>query len=547
MNKFIRKNKELIYILILSITISFMLFIVEPTILYAGNINDFWFDYYTIIPKLILFFIISSLIIFVFLSVFLIFSKKLRKTSLIEIPIIIIFTVFLITYIHGNFFSNNLPSFNGEPIVWASYMPEHIISIIICTIVLVTVIISSIKLKTAKLAKISSFITLTIFAMLFVSLLNTFITTDTLKEKEIMTYATSDQLNTYSNNRNFLILLVDAVDSELFYKNVHDLDLYEETFQDFTYFPDTVGAYNLTRDSIPFIFSGIWDHNETDFVTYSTNAYNESPLFNELKKQNYTMNFYDNDFVWRSRKALDFNNITSHSKDIDPISLLKQLVKYDSFKYLPYPLKKFSHSESIDFASTQSLNEAASFNWEDLAYYNFIKENEASLTNQSLFQFLHLEGAHVPFNLDENLNSINIENGTYAKKCIATLKVINAYLENLKNIKVYDKSTIIIMSDHGANNVANPNPILFIKGINEHHDFVSSEKPIWYPDLIDAYDQLLSDKPASEAFINVPNEHRDRYIIQIPFQHEEHMTEWVQTGKAWDASTLTKTGKEYNL
>ena len=540
-----KNYQDLFYALILSVVISFMFFIYEPTTMYANNVNDFWFDYHVMMPKLTLLFLTFLIIILTPFLVLFIFSRKYNKPLLIKIPLIVVFSLFLIVYIHGNFFSGGLPPFNGEPIIWSNYLTEHVISIIICVAIITIIIISSIKLKPAKLTKISNIITLIIFAMLSVSLLSTVATTDVFKEKEIMTYATTDQLNTYSSRRNFLILLVDAVDSELFYKNVHNLNLYKETFQDFTYFPDTVGAYNLTRDAIPFIFSGIWDRNETDFVTYSTNAYDESPLFNELKNQNYTMNFYDNDFVWHSRKALDFNNITSHEKDINLVSFLKQLIKFDLFKYLPYPLKRFSHSESIDFSKTQSIDEAESFDWSNLNYYNNTKENQISLIDQSLFQFLHLEGAHVPYNLDEDLNII--DNGTYAQKCVATLKVINAYLEYLKNAGVYDNSAIIVMADHGANNVANPNPILYIKGVDEHHEYTSSNKAIWYPDLINAYNQLLSGKPASEAFANVSDEHRDRYIIQIPFQHEEHMTEWVQTGKAWDPTTLSKTGKEYDL
>lgn len=539
--------KELFCACILSCAISFMVFLYEPIILYANNLNDLWFDFYTIFPSLLQFFFISFLFISIInLSVFGL-SKIIKKPSLFNIYYIALIIVFLIAYIHGNFFSGSLPTLTGDPIIWSDYTVEYIISIIICLVIIVTTIILAIKFKPVRIIKYTTYLTVAIFAMLVISSLNTIFTTDALKEKSIITYATNDNINTYSNDRNFLILLLDAVDSERFYKAVNEMPLYQDTFADFTYYPDTVGAYNLTRDSIPFIFSGKWDRNETDFITYSTDAFDNSPIFNKLQSDGYNMNLYDEDFTWQSRKALNFTNIDSQAKNINQTAFLKQEIKYVLFKYLPYPLKSFSKPDSIDFANTQSSDEKESFAWEDLTYYNNMLENPIELTNQKVFQYIHLEGAHVPYNLDEDFNPIDPESGTYEQKCIVTLKIINTYINRLKEANVYDNSSIIIMADHGVNHTANPNPILYIKGVNEHHAYQASDKAIWYPDLLEAYNELLNNKSSSEVFSNVSDEHRDRIIIQIPFGHEEHMIEWVQTGKAWDQKTLSKTGKEFDL
>ena len=542
-----KKYERILFSVILAAASSFMIFIVEPISLYANNINDFWFDLYTILPSTLLFSLISFIGVFTICLLVFIITKIIKKPILFDIFYLIFFTVFLIAYVHGNFFSGSLPTFNGDPIIWDNYTTEYVISIIICLIIIITVIIATIKFRPDHIVKYATFTTLAIFAMLSISLLSNIVTTDALKEKPVSTYATNDNINTYSIDRNFLILLVDAVDSERFYQAVGNTPLYKETFTDFTYYPDTVGAYNLTRDSIPFIFSGQWDYNETDFITYSTNAYDNSPIFEKLKSDGYNMNFYDIDFIWQSRKAFDFSNINGRTKNINRTAFLKQEIKYVLFKYLPWPLKKFSKADSIDFANIQPSNDKEAFDWQDIIYYRNMQENPIELTNQKVFQFLHLEGAHVPHNLDENLNLIDPEIGTYAQKCAATLKLINIYINRLKQANVYNNSSIIIMADHGVNHIANPNPILYIKGINEHHDYQTSNKAIWYPDLIEAYNELLAGENSSDLFTHVTNEHRDRIVIQIPFQHEDHMTEWVQTGQAWDEKTLTKTGREFNL
>ena len=48
------------------------------------------------------------------------------------------------------------------------------------------------------------------------------------------------------------------------------------------------------------------------------------------------------------------------------------------------------------------------------------------ISKSKVFKFIHLEGGHVPFNYDEELNII--ENGTYEQKLTSTLKVINSYI-----------------------------------------------------------------------------------------------------------------------
>ena len=544
MKSFISKHISVFYAVIISITISFMFFVVEPIALYATNVNDFWFDLHIIAPSLLSFFTISTLVILFFLLILYALSRVTKKNIIFNVGALVVFALFIIAYIHGNFFAGSLPTLNGETVDWGSFGAESVVSIVICLLVVALVVIAAIKLKPHAYIKYASFTTLAIFAMLAVSLFSTLVTTDALSRKEIITYATTQNINTYSSNKNFLILLLDAVDSLSFAEATKNSELYSETFKDFTYFPDTVGAYSLTRDSIPFMFSGAWDRNETDFITYSTNAYDNSPLFDKLHSAGYKMNFYDEDFIWHSDKAFQFDNVASHTGNVNTWNLLKQETKYILYKYLPFPLKRFSMIDTLDFATTQSSEEKEQFAWDDLPNYDNFKNESPVLIGQNLFQFLHLEGAHVPYNLNEDLELV--EESTYQQKCVATLKIINAYLNRLRNSGVYDNSIIIVMADHGNRAPVNADPILYIKGLGEKHELSVSDKAVWYADLQQAFDELLDGKKSTELFGEVSSSRDDRIIISIPFQHEDAMTEYVQRGKAWDSSTIVETGNIYN-
>ena len=114
-----------------------------------------------------------------------------------------------------------------------------------------------------------------------------------------------------------------------------------------------------------------------------------------------------------------------------------------------------------------------------------------------------------------------------------------------------DYPKISIMSDHGFNynNIelveGRQNPILYIKGIDEHHEMYTSNKPISYFDLMNAYKDLLDDKKSDELFSNIDYPRTRRYIWYM-WTKENHMVEYEQTGKAWNLDTMKKTGREFN-
>ena len=103
------------------------------------------------------------------------------------------------------------------------------------------------------------------------------------------------------------------------------------------------------------------------------------------------------------------------------------------------------------------------------------------------------------------------------------------------------------MADHGywVDNRGRQNPILYIKGINEHHEMKISDLPISYEDLCDAFLELLNNRKSEELFSNI-NVDRIRRFIYNSFEGENHMVEYVVKGKAWESDKVEATGVEYN-
>ena len=532
--------KYLTFAFVISFVLSFMLYLYEPILTYSSNINDFWFDFNLMISNIILYMII--IFVFLILVYFLLYLFLRRKNiKIYKIILVISFILFLYTYIQGNYLVGSLPQLNGDIIDWSKYGDENIISILTFLLVVIGELILIKKYKIDKTIKINCYMTIIVFFMLFTSFISILCNKEIYKDKSIE-IATTKNINNVSTDKNFFIFLVDSVDSREFAEVVNNNLSYKETFNDFTYYPDTTSGYLFTRDSIPFILSGIWNQEETDFVDYYNDAFNNSKLFKKLTDENYNMNFYEYEIYSNNRNFDKFDNIKLYSDKIDSVSFFKQFTKYILYKYLPYPLKKYSKIETASFDSCKIEDDIDYFKWSNKEAYNNLINNKLEFVDDKYFQFLHIEGGHVPFDYDEDVNII--ENGTYKQKLTAVLKVISKFINRLKENNVYDNSVIIILADHGeGKDTLRQNPILYIKGINEHHEMYISDIPVAYEDLIDAYISLLENKNSTELFLNL-DKNRPRRVLNNLYTREI-MIEWYQYGKAWDNDTFKASGREF--
>lgn len=545
--------KELLPAYIIAFVFCFMLFVYEPLVMYSTNQLDFWFDMALMIGPVLLAFLIffagSVLLLTAAYFVNKAFAKE-KEPLVYRIITIVFFWVFFVTYLQGNMLAGGLPALDGSTIDWDAFRSKDIITLAVGVFGLAAVDFMLIKLGAKKTLKYAAGFSVVVFAVLFVTLVYELISWNSFARKDSI-IATNENFNTISSDKNFVVLLNDAVGSSEFNSVLEENPEYKEVFEDFTYYPDTLGCFPCTRDTIPVVLGGALNKNEMKFEEFSSKSLNESPLFKELTERDYDINLYESELVWYGSKNFSISNSTDYKNYRLPFkSFFSEEVKYIKYKYLPYYLKRYSNIESMDFNGLVDK-----YLWDDHTIYKTVtKKTELDKQSDKMFSFVHTEGAHIPFSYDKDLNILPYNSGTYEQKIEATIKMVDAYIDRLKANDAYDNTVIIVMADHGNTNLnsaddmlVRANPMFMIKGIGEHHKFAKSDKPISYLDLMDIYSELLEGETAEEATEDIPDK-RERYFMWYRnFRLEDHIEEYVVTDKAWEWTKFKKTGREYDL
>ncbi len=533
------------------VALFFMLFVYAPIEIYSYNIDEFWFDLYQLMPMMLGIFVGAVLFSAAVLwGICVLFPRVYRMVLL---PVLCI--LFLCTYVQGTFMVDNLPPMDGSVPKLSDYSAEIAQSCILWIVVTIGVVLLAILLRGGKFAKAIRLVSICMLLMFAVTSVSVLMMTGSYKKKLDACSTTKDEY-LFSGQENFIILVLDSVDAKTLSELMEERPEYKDVFEDFTYYENMLGAYPCTGVALPHILSGKWFENETTIQQYKAESYKNSPILDALSKEGYRLGMYVTEMPYEDESVFRFSNVLARNVRVGSYFDFARLeLKLVGVRYAPYWLKPYCVFKTGYFTSLwEKDDEYPAYITENKDFYDKITANEISLTDEKCFKLLHVEGGHVPFVNDENVNVIT--DGTYRDSLKATVTLTSAYLDKLKAAGVYDNSVIVIMADHGFAEEfgheedveaceGRQNPIFFAKGIGEHHDMEVSQAPVSYEDLQEAFSGLLQGKSGGEIFRSKEGEARTRRYIYYDFVFDEFMYEYESAGHASDDAALVPTGQEY--
>ncbi len=540
--------RELFPGLCLSFTMAFLAGLYGPLELYFTNPDEFKFSVSVLLPELLkLFFLLFAVCALCF------FLCRLVHKKLYHAALLVGLVGLVCTYIQGVYMSGALPALDGTSIPWETYVPQHIASVVLWVVVIVLAAVLTRFLKMHRMKTLMNAVSGFLTALMLVTLATLSLTGGLAPKQEAV--MSKDHAFDLSRQENLLIFVIDAADSATFRTMMETTNPdFGEVLEDFTYYPDTVCAYPFTLRSIPYILSGEWDENKTDFSAATTAALDRSPLFETLRDRGYRMGLYEEDLVYESENIYQFENVRRAEYEISGFAdIAKAELELVWYKYAPYPLKGLFYVDMLEFYRLLRTPEGEKvYQANNLESYRDIRDIPVEISQEPCFRFMHVEGAHVPYRYNKHVERIHTSQGTYEQNMEAAMTMVQTYLEKLKTAGVYDSSAIIIMSDHGYGyNASIPtlgrsNALLAVKGRNEHHDLQISDAPISFEDLQTAYVRLLDGKPGDQVFDARPGDRRERRFMLYEFKDSHRMWEYVQTGHASDPGSLVPTGRTFH-
>ena len=197
---------------------------------------------------------------------------------------------------------------------------------------------------------------------------------------------------------------------------------------------------------------------------------------------------------------------------------------------------------------------------DDAAYYDRLSEEGLSTVaegERGAFRFIHLMGDHAPYTLDENAQRVSGESTDKYRQGAGALKIASEYLRQLKELGVYDNSTIVITADHGdydwTAKLKQPvSPILLVKpaGADSAVPCQVSEVPTGHMDYAATIREAVGLNVQEPTVFEVGDEPRVRYFYnneqdQTPDSAHADLGEWEYKvdGHALDFSSWTMTGR----
>lgn len=533
--------------ILISFSLSFLLFLYGPSQIYISNVLDFNFSFFDVwlymLPVGLLLTVLGMLLL---IGV----SGFNREAGMFLMCIST--GLLLALFVEGNFLANTLPVLDGNQINWENYNGSRIISLIIWIICISGSVLLFCFLADKRLQAIK-WICIIGLLFLILSLAVSLVTDKNALNKKSDATMTADGMLDMSKEKNFVIFLLDSVDEKSFESVLDNKPEYKNVFRDFTSFSNTLCMYPFTDRSVPFILFGKWNDNSEYYPDYLEGAIKESPFFEELIKKGFEQRVYFESLQGISISEQKFGNFVTAEKIKDPAKFCKMLIKLSGFRNLPFDLKRFCvlTPENIYFDSlkTSSDNSLDLYSYNNADLYRRIQNSEIEYKNEKSFRFIYASGAHAPYIYDKDLNEI--PDGTYSEAIEASIKLVGTYIEKLKNAGVYDNTVIVVMADHGINTAnylgreGRQNPIMLIKGIGENHDYYRNDAPVSHADLQEAFIKLLNGKKAEEAFDWKEGDTRIRTYMLSDSGSWTELTEYKTEEHASITGALYATGQVY--
>lgn len=552
-----------------SFLLSLTLLFFGPSYLYYTNILEVPYLY----ADLVWVFVIHSLVAGAILSILLLFLKG----SVHQRAVALVFALGLLFWVQGHILVWDYGILDGREIIWNDYLLNGIIDSAVWIAVLGVALF-----KAPSFYKHIALASVLLLVVQGGGLAAEIYQAPDEPEWKSYTIGYDDEtMFEFSKEQNVIILVLDMFQADIFQEIIDEDDEYRKMFDGFTYYRNAVGGHPTTYPSVTFILTGRHYNNSIPIQDHIKNAFLENSIPHVLKESGYRVDLYP--MVTKTIYLSDevASNIGNRHRGevervIDKQKGAMELQQLTLFRHVPHFLKYYFYFVPfVEIGENEDVHQ-------DVVFYNSLVSNPVSSSEEKVFKFYHLRGAHNPYTLNAQLQNEELpQNRSGCKEqAKAALKIAGELVAQLKKHDVYDESMIFIVGDHGNpwgsvdlnaeplgqsdgfneylidNRIVTSGiPLMLVKPFNASGELIISDAPVILGDIpqtIALELQLSDDFPGESIFSLNESDDRERRYFYYAWddgwdrEYLPQIKEYVINGHSWSPNSWKPAYRIYN-
>ena len=555
--------------------LSLTLFIVSPVEIVASSASSLTFglaDVWWLILG-------SGILVAVLLA----FAISALRGKAFRVAIALVLAVGVCAWLQAIALNKGLPVADGRAVPWHDYTTITVISAAVWVCALAVAITLALRVPKVFRALATALCALVaIIQLIGAASLVINPTGSSILGNPDTIVATGEGLYTVSSKDNVIVFILDTMDSGHVLEFLDDDPELLDAFTGFTYYADSTGKMIPTHNAVPTLLTAHSMADYGDYWTWANNMYPDSTFLDDMLAAGYDLGIYSCESFWNNETGeyLAERTINIHAASAgegvapDPVGTIRILWRCAFYRGSTWLLKRFfwfytdqlNNSMIADDASV--FNETAPYTYDDARWYRNLQNVGLSTVEGGecgSFRFIHLLGSHEPFLVDENGVNVSPFNTTEERQTKGSLLMVGEYLQQLRDLGLYDDATIIVTADHGewyytAEHLKHPScPIMMIKPGGQTAE--EAAKPLVFSDVPVSHDDFqstvleamgASDEVVSRygtSILDLDDSPRIRTYITSRWlsydDHREVLDEYVIDGYALDINNWEYSGRSW--
>ena len=482
-----RYLRNLKYAALPCLLLCFMYCVWGPMEVFVGNASNFRFRYNDVIWPL--------LTVMALLSAGLTALIALLRRRVFAFAISCVFAFALCSYIQNMFLNLNLGLLEGEAVDWLQYTAHGWKNLWLWALMFLAIVIILMRFKkhTRLIVMWCSAVLLAVQAITFGVVSVNHIRSDAHRAQEPAYVLSGEGQYDVSAQGNVVVFLLDYFSNDYIDATLKVYPDILEPLHDFTYYDNCDPCYIGTFPSVVHMLTGNAFNTAVtidDWFNQSWTSDSARAFYSALAQNGYQFHFYDSSSTYFGLKyaqpyVKNLKLVPNETYTVTKNALVRRMLRLSMYRYLPHMFKKDFYQPTNVFNEMVNLySEEIPMSYNSAAFYNVLSTNGLRrVENDGKYLIVEfLRGTHPPYEINENIEWD--ETATLEQCAAGYLKIVAAYLDQLKAQGVYDNTTVIITSDHGDKEDS-MQVMYFIKEAGVHRDKMAvSSAPISHQEML---------------------------------------------------------------